>query len=275
MADLEVLEPGRLSRLVGHCDEEWLSVLQSLGKEEIWEGKRALRQKAKTPESYVRVTKELTKQAAAAKLESTNLDFKTTGAEIEKLCLEAVENKIGAVCVSPLWTSLAAALVGTKARVVSTLDFPLGQNKLSVKIKQALEACQDGAAEVDMVANHSFLTEGKRSDFFCEIFEVKAALWEGVGLKVILEFALLPAEQKVIGALGAFYAGADWIKTSTGILAKTAKEDVELLFRIFGPSFPIKAAGGIRTRKDLETLYEAGAERFGTSTAVSILKEFY
>jgi deoxyribose-phosphate aldolase len=49
---------------------------------------------------------------------------------------------------------------------------------------------------------------------------------------------------------------------------------VELLFRIFGPAFPIKAAGGIRTRKDLETLYEAGAERFGTSTAVAILKEF-
>jgi deoxyribose-phosphate aldolase len=275
MADLEVLEPGRLSRLVGHCDEEWLSVLQSLKKEDVWQQKRAVRQKNKTPESYVRVVEELTTQTVAEKLESTNLDFKATGAGVEKLCLEVVENKIGAVCVSPLWTSLAAALVGTKARVVSTLDFPLGQNKLSVKIKQALEACQDGAAEVDMVANHSFLSEGKLSDFFCEIFEVKAALWEGVGLKVILEFALLSAEQKVSGALGAFYAGADWIKTSTGILAKTAKEDVELLFRIFGPSFPIKAAGGIRTRRDLETLYEAGVERFGTSTAVAILKEFY
>ncbi len=274
MADLEVLEPGRLSRLVGHCDEEWLSALQSLKKEDLWQRKRALRQRAKSPETYVRVVEKLTKNSAAEKLESTHLDFKTTGAEMEKLCHEALENKIGAVCVAPLWTSFAAALVGSKVRVVSTLDFPLGQNKLSVKIKQALEACQDGTAEVDMVANHSFLTEGKLSDFFCEIFEVKAALWEGVGLKVILEFALLSAEQKIIGALGAFYAGADWIKTSTGVLAKTMKEDVELLFRIFGPSFPIKAAGGIRTRRDLETLYEAGAERFGTSTAGAILKEF-
>jgi deoxyribose-phosphate aldolase len=274
VADLEVLEPGRLSRLVGHCDEEWQSVLQTLKKVDVWEQKRSVRQKAKTPETYVRVVEELTKEAAAGKLESTNLDFKATGTEIEKLCHEAVENKIGAVCIAPPWTSFAAAFVGTKARVVSTLDFPLGQNKLSVKIKQALEACQDGAAEVDMVANHSFLAERKLSEFFCEIFEIKAALWEGVGLKVILEFALLSAEQKVAGALGAFYAGADWIKTSTGVLAKTAKEDVELLFRIFGPSFPIKAAGGIRTRKDLETLYEAGAERFGTSTAVAILKEF-
>lgn len=274
MADLEVLEPGRLSRLVGHCDDQWFSVLQALKKEDVWEQKRGVRQKAKTPETYVRVVEELTKETAAEKLESTNLDFKATGAEIEKLCYEAVEHKIGAVCIAPVWTSLAAALVGNKARVVSTLDFPLGQNKLSVKIKQALEACQDGAAEVDMVANHSFLAEGKLADFFCEIFEIKNALWEGVGLKVILEFALLSAEQKVAGALGAFYAGADWIKTSTGVLAKTAKEDVELIFRIFGPSFPIKAAGGVRTRKDLETLYEAGAERFGTSTAVAILEEF-
>lgn len=274
MADLEVLEPGRLSRLVGHCDEEWLAALQTLGKEELWQQKRALRQKTKSPETYVRVTEELIKQSAAEKLESTNLDFKATGAEVEKLCHEAIELKIGAVCVSPLWTSLAAALVGTKARVVSTLDFPLGQNKLPVKIKQALEACQDGAAEIDMVANQSFLAEGKLAEFFSEIYEVKAALWEGVGLKVILEFALLSAEQKVTGALGAFYAGADWIKTSTGVLAKTAKEDVDLLFRIFGSSFPIKAAGGIRTRRDLETLYEAGAERFGSSTAAAILKEF-
>ncbi|MGH8003379.1 MAG: deoxyribose-phosphate aldolase, partial [Limisphaerales bacterium] len=249
-------------------------VLQSLKKEEVWQEKRAIRQKTKSPETYVRVVEELTKEMAAEKLESTNLNFKTTSSEIEKLCSEALENKIGVVCVSPLWTSLAAALAGSKVRVVSTLDFPLGQNKLSVKIKQALEACQDGATEVDMVANHSFMTEGKLSDFFCEIFEVKAALWEGVGLKVILEFALLSPEQKVMGALGAFYAGADWIKTSTGVLAKTVREDVELLFRIFGPSFPIKAAGGIRTRRDLEALYEAGAECFGSSTAAAILKEF-
>ncbi|MCI0330995.1 MAG: deoxyribose-phosphate aldolase [candidate division Zixibacteria bacterium] len=274
MADLEVLEPGRLSRLVGRCDEEWLSVFQKLGKEAIWQNKRAVRQKAKSPETYVRVVEELTKVSAAEKLESTNLDFKATSSDIEKLCFEAVENKIGAVCVSPAWTTLAAALAGSKARVVSTLDFPLGQNKLSVKVKQALEACQDGAAEVDMVPNHSLLVEGKLSDFFCEIFEIKAALWEGVGLKVILEFALLSPELKVAGALGAFYAGADCIKTSTGVLAKTVKEDVELLFRIFGPSFPIKAAGGIRTRKDLQTLYEAGAERFGSSTAAAILGEF-
>ncbi len=274
MADFEVLEPGRLSRLVGHCDEQWLSALQALGKEELWQKKRTTRQKTKSPEQYVRATEKLTKKSVAEKLESTNLDFKATSADIEKLCHEALENKIGAVCFSPMWISLASALVGSKVRVVSTLDFPLGQNKLSVKIKQALEACQDGAAEVDMVANHSFLTEGKLSDFFCEIFEIKNALWEEVGLKVILEFALLSPEQKVIGALGAFYAGADWIKTSTGVLAKTAKEDVELLFRIFGPPFPIKAAGGIRTRRDLETFYEAGAERFGTSTAAAILKEF-
>ncbi len=274
MADLEVLEPGRLSRLVEHCDEKWLSALQSLKKEEVWQQKRAVRQKAKTPETFVRVVEPLQRETAAEKLEATNLDIKATGSDIEKLCNEALELNISAVCVSPYWTSLAAALVGSKVRVVSTLDFPLGQNKLAVKIKQALESCQDGASELDMVPNHSLLAEGKLNDFFCEIFEIKAALWEGVGLKVILELALLSPEQKVLGALGAFYAGADWIKTSTGVLAKTVKEDVELLFRVFGRAFPIKAAGSIRTRRDLEPLYEAGAERFGTSTAAAILKEF-
>lgn len=274
MADLEVLKPGRLSRLAAACDEEWLLSLRKLGKDEIWLKKKEQRQAAKGPEAFIRDTSELDRASVAFRLESTNLDFKATSKDIEKLCFEALEESIGAVCVSPQWVSFSASLVGKKARVVSTLDFPHGQDKTAVKIKQALESCQDGAAELDMVANHSLLAERKLSDFFADVAEVKNALWEGVGLKVILEFALLEPELKILGALGAFYAGADWIKTSTGLMAKTNKEDVELLFRLFGPSFPIKAAGGIRKRKDVETLYEAGAERFGTSTAADILKEF-
>jgi deoxyribose-phosphate aldolase len=274
VADFDVLEPGRLSRLAAACDEEWLATFRKLGKEELWVDKKSRRQAAKSPEAYVRHTSGLVHASVAARLESTHLDFRATSKDIEKLCFEALEESIGAVCVSPQWTALATALVGKKARVVCTLDFPHGQNKTSVKVKQALEACQDGVSELDMVANHSLLAEKKLSDFFADVAEVKNALWEGVGLKVILEFALLEPELKVLGALGTFYAGADWLKTSTGVMAKTAREDVELLYRLFGPSFPIKAAGGIRTRRDVEVLYEAGAERFGSSTAAAILKEF-
>lgn len=274
MADLEVLEPGRLARLVEQADETWLLTLRQLGREEIGQKRRKVRQESKKTETFLRSFSELNRTSVASRFESTNLDFKATSKDIEKLCSDALENKMGAVCVSPAWASLTASVVGQKLRVVSTLDFPLGQNKTAVKVKQALEACQDGAKELDMVVNHSFLAENKLADFFTDVAEVKAALWEGVGLKVIVEFSLLTPEQKALGALGAFYAGVDWIKTSTGVLGKTAREDVELLFRIFGPAFPIKAAGGIRSRKDVESLYEAGAERFGTSTAVSILKEF-
>lgn len=273
MADLEVLEPGRLSRLVAQADEEWLLVLRRSGKKEVWQKKRSARLRAKETETFIRGLDELNRPSVADRLEFTNLDFKATSKDIRKLCFDALENKIGAVCVSPVWTSLAVSLVAQRARVVSTLDFPLGQNKTAVKVRQALESCQDGAVELDLAANHSFLVENNLAEFFGDIAAVKGALWEGVGLKVILEFSLLSPEQKVLGALGAFYAGADWIKTSTGVLGKTERQDVELLFRIFGPSFPIKAAGGIRTRQDLEMMYEAGAERFGTSTAVSILRE--
>jgi deoxyribose-phosphate aldolase len=274
VADPKLLETGRLSRLAAACDEEWLFVFRKLEKEESWVKKKAERQAAKGPEAFIRNTTKLDRFSVALRLESTNLDLQATSRDIEKLCFEALEENIGAVCVSPHWAAFASALVGKKARVVATLDFPHGQDKTAVKIKQALESCQDGAAELDMVANHSLLAEKKLGDFFADVAEVKNSLWEGVGLKVILEFALLEPELKILGALGAFYAGADWIKTSTGVMAKTAREDVELLFRLFGPSFPIKAAGGIRKRKDVETLYEAGAERFGTSTAAAILKEF-
>jgi len=68
-------------------------------------------------------------------------------------------------------------------------------------------------------------------------------------------------------------AGADFVKTSTGFLGKGATvEDVKLMRQIVGSDFGVKAAGGIRTYTDAVTIIEAGANRIGTSTAVSIIE---
>ena len=67
-------------------------------------------------------------------------------------------------------------------------------------------------------------------------------------------------------------AKADFIKTSTGFGTGGATlEDVILMKKNIGPNVKIKAAGGIRTKEDMESFLEAGCSRLGTSSAVDIL----
>ena len=61
-------------------------------------------------------------------------------------------------------------------------------------------------------------------------------------------------------------------RSSTGFGTGGATiEDVRLFQKYIGPKVKIKAAGGVRTREDLEAFLDAGCDRIGTSSAVSIL----
>jgi deoxyribose-phosphate aldolase len=67
-------------------------------------------------------------------------------------------------------------------------------------------------------------------------------------------------------------SGADFIKTSTGFAGGGATlHDIELFAPHVAPTLKIKAAGGIRTKEDMEAFINAGCSRLGTSSAVDIL----
>ena len=69
-------------------------------------------------------------------------------------------------------------------------------------------------------------------------------------------------------------AGADYIKTSTGFgTAGATLADIQLFSRNIGGNVKMKAAGGVKTREDLEMFLSAGCERIGTSSAVRLLEE--
>ncbi|HIZ07196.1 MAG TPA: 2-deoxyribose-5-phosphate aldolase, partial [Candidatus Eubacterium avistercoris] len=66
--------------------------------------------------------------------------------------------------------------------------------------------------------------------------------------------------------------GGDYIKTSTGFgTAGAALDDVRLMKAHIGADVKIKAAGGIRTKEEMEAFIEAGADRIGTSSAITML----
>jgi deoxyribose-phosphate aldolase len=105
-----------------------------------------------------------------------------------------------------------------------------------------------------------------------EIRAVKEAVGDHI-LKVIIETCLLTDEEKIRLCGCVISAGADFIKTSTGFSTGGATfHDVELFNEHCRGKCRIKAAGGIRTREDMEKFIQLGADRLGTSSAVRILR---
>ena len=130
-----------------------------------------------------------------------------------------------------------------------------------------------GAREVDMVINITDLKNGDTKKVTDEIRAVKDAVGNTV-LKVIIETCYLTEQEKIAMCRAVTQAGADYIKTSTGFGTKGASiEDIRLFKEYIGENVKIKAAGGIRTREELEAFLSEGCDRIGTSSAVKLLTE--
>ena len=93
-------------------------------------------------------------------------------------------------------------------------------------------------------------------------------------VKVIIETGLLNEKEKILACKLVKESKADFVKTSTGFNSSGATiADVKLLRKVVGASFGIKAAGGIRTYNSAIQMINAGANRLGTSSGISIIKE--
>ena len=190
--------------------------------------------------------------------------------QIEQLCREALRYGAAAVCIPPCYvrrvkTEFPALTVAT------VVGFPLGYAVTAAKLAETEQALRDGADEIDMVIN---LTDVKNGDLLAVQDEI-AALKQAAGdhvLKVIVETCCLTQGEKIALCHAVEGAGADFIKTSTGFgSAGAAVEDVALFRANLPPGVRIKAAGGIRDRRFMEELLQAGADRLGCSAGVSAL----
>lgn len=218
-------------------------------------------------------------QSAFAQLiDHTVLKPDATGDQIMQLCQEAREFGFGAVCIAPVWVSLAAkALAGSVTKVATVIGFPHGNTLSVVKAFEATQAIEAGADELDMVIHVGALKSGEHEAVLQDIrLVVEAARRsEGILVKVILETALLTEAEKVVACQLSEKAEADFVKTSTGFAAAGATiADVALLRHVVGNRLGVKAAGGIRDLPTAQAMIEAGATRLGCSSSVAIMKQF-
>jgi deoxyribose-phosphate aldolase len=211
----------------------------------------------------------------AKMLDSTNVKATATKNEIESLCKEAVQYGFQCAVVNPVYVKFAAKLLkGSNVKVCSTVGFPFGISLPEIKALEAVKAVEDGAEELDMVINLSAFKSGDyhfAKQDVAAVVDVKR-LSKEIIVKVIIETVHLTRDEKIIACKLVKEAGADFVKTSTGLFGGVATaEDVGLMRQTVGKDMGVKAAGGIRTYADAVAMIEAGANRIGTSTAAAII----
>ncbi len=246
-------------------------------------------------------SKEYALKLAISMMDLTTLEAKDTPGKVRQLCAKAIRPhdampdlpSAAAVCVYPNLVRVAKEALGSsgvKVAAVATA-FPSGMSSRKVKIEETRYAVNEGADEIDMVISRGHFLAGEYDYVSDEIAAVKEACG-AAHLKVILETGELSTLDNVRRASDiAMYAGADFIKTSTGKVQPAATLPVTLVMleaiRDFyykeGKMIGMKPAGGISTAKLAiqylvvlrETLGEAwmnpGYFRFGASSLANDL----
>ena len=232
-------------------------------------------------------------------MDLTTLEGKDTRGKVWALCQKAMRPDpsdrevphVAAVCVYPTMVGFVREALGdsdVKVAAVAT-GFPSGQTFTEIKVNETRQTVAAGADEIDMVIDRGAFLSGDYQKVFDEIADVKEACGPA-HLKVILETGELANYDQVRRAsLIAMFAGADFIKTSTGKAPTNATLPVTLVMleaiRDFhhatGKKIGMKPAGGISNAKlalaYLVLLYETmGPEwmnpelfRFGASTLLN------
>ena len=200
-------------------------------------------------------------------IDLTTLEGKDTDGKVKQLCYKAMHlhdsypglPTVAAICVYPSMVAVAKkALQGSNVKVAAVATaFPSGQASRDVKLRDTKFAIDQGADEIDMVISRGKFLQGEYNFVFDEIAAIKEACGNA-RLKVILETGELVTYDNVRRASEiAMYAGADFIKTSTGKIQPAATMPVTLVMleaiRDFyyrtGKKIAMKPAGGISKAK--------------------------
>ena len=212
----------------------------------------------------------------AKMLDHSLLQQTLTDADLEQGCRVARAYDVASVCIKPYAVRLAAVvLAGSSVAVGTTIGFPHGGHVTAVKVAEAERAMDDGARELDMVANVGKVL-GKDWRYVSDDVRavVEAAHRRGALVKVIFENCFLADEHKGQLCRLCGEVGADFVKTSTGYGDGGATDDdLRLMCRCSPPHVQVKAAGGVRTFERLLAVRALGVTRVGATASKAILDE--
>lgn len=223
--------------------------------------------------------------------------------DYDQLVEECLRHGFASVCVPPSWVPhCIAAAAHRPCTVCTVVGFPLGYATTACKVFEAKEAQCEGAREIDMVVNQGWVAEERYDRVLQELKAMRDAVPAPSILKVIFETCNLKSAASITDlCILCAAARTDFVKTSTGFGSRgcsdadleamqNAREHLRRLVEdepsrtVIAPStaaitaffsMKIKASGGIRDLTTAMRCMRLGADRLGTSSGVSILKELH
>ena len=217
-----------------------------------------------------------------------------TDAELRDGCAVALKYDVASVCIKPYAVAMATELLAGSDRsagavlVGTVIGFPAGNSTTAIKVAETIQACRDGAVEIDMVVNIGKVL-GEDWDYVRDEIRAihEACLAHGAILKVIFENDYLPDNKYIIKLCQlCTEVGAEFVKTSTGygfVKGPDGKYSYEgatiaqlqVMLNNVGPGVQVKAAGGIRTLDGLLQVKAMGVTRLGASATAAIMEDAY
>ena len=181
---------------------------------------------------------------------------------------------VATICVYPCFAKTVSESLevdGVEIACVSG-SFPSSQARIEVKVAETALAVADSATEIDIVMPVGKFLSGDYEGVCDDIAEMKAACGESVPMKVILETGALKTASNIKKAsILSMYAGADYIKTSTGKMEPAATPEaayvmcqaIKEYYDETGIQIGFKPAGGINSVMDAIIYYTIVKEVLG------------
>lgn len=180
---------------------------------------------------------------------------------------------VATICVYPCFASIVSKSLEVEGVEIACVSgsFPSSQALIEVKIAETALALKDGATEIDIVMPVGKFLSGDYEGMCDDISELKAVCGEHA-MKVILETGALKTVENIKKAsILSMYAGADYIKTSTGKLEPAATPEAAFVmctaireyYEQTGIQIGFKPAGGINSVTDAIVYYTIVKEVLG------------
>lgn len=209
---------------------------------------------------------------------------------VKKFIQEAIDEKFKLIMIRPDKVTLAKEMIintNSTVGVGTVIDFPEGSSSVEEKLKEAIQAIEDGVDDLDFVCNYKAFIAGDLELVKNEILKcTQLGLENNKIVKWIIEVAALNDKQIVqlssliknivISNFKEVHYNSVFVKSSTGFFktqdnlpnGATVASVTMMLENAF--PLPVKAAGGVRTYEEAVEMIRLGVKRIGTSGAKAI-----
>ena len=228
----------------------------------------------------------------AKRFDHTFLPATYAHAKLKAFVNQGITCRVGSLTSYPTLLHLINSYIASTKHIparAATISFPHGTDSTSEKIHTAKQSVILEATVLDPVINLTHVINDQPELFYDEMIGIADQLPQEGKMKVILKLPFLQQYHNDDGNLKKRIF--EWMnelyhrlqkqrpdiqlvaKNGTGRYGEATVEDITLMREHLIPEIPIKAAGGIRTSKQVQQLADAGAHYFGTSQTHTILHE--